>query len=77
VPEDHPDYFKPLPELPKSHGQEQWDWIEAQLNASTADYIFVGGHYPVYSVCEQGRFHVLDGWFYLLKCHYALKKMLR
>ena len=27
----------------------QWDWIEAQLAGSTADFVFVFGHYPVIS----------------------------
>lgn len=42
-------YFDPLPEVPRNGGvgQGQWDWIEEQLKASTADYILVAGHYPV------------------------------
>jgi 3',5'-cyclic AMP phosphodiesterase CpdA len=47
-------YFAPLPLLPKSYAEDQWSWIESQLKASTADYILVGGHYPVWSVCEHG-----------------------
>lgn len=27
----------------------QWDWIESQLSSSTADFVFVFGHYPVIS----------------------------
>ena len=30
-----------------------WQWIENQF-ASKADYVFVGEHYPVYSVCQHG-----------------------
>jgi tartrate-resistant acid phosphatase type 5 len=41
-------YFAPLPLLEKEMAQQQWDWIEAQLAASTADYLLVGGHFPVY-----------------------------
>jgi hypothetical protein len=55
VSEDHPEYFQKLPLMPKTYDQPQWDWIEAQLAASTADYLIVAGHYPVYSVCEHGN----------------------
>ena len=33
---------------------EQLAWIEATLKASTADYVWVSGHYPVYSQCQHG-----------------------
>ncbi|KAJ8604122.1 hypothetical protein CTAYLR_001798 [Chrysophaeum taylorii] len=33
---------------------EQWEWLSATLNASTADYLWVGGHYPVWSACSHG-----------------------
>jgi len=55
VKEEDPSYFDPLPEVSKEHAGTQWAWIEAQLKASTADYVLVGGHYPVYSVCEHGN----------------------
>ena len=47
--ESAPGYFDPLPERLRSSGlaQAQWDWIEAQMKASTADYLIVAGHYPV------------------------------
>ena len=32
----------------------QLAWIEATLKASTADFLVVAGHYPVYSICEHG-----------------------
>jgi tartrate-resistant acid phosphatase type 5 len=32
----------------------QLDWLEKTLSASTADYLIVGGHYPVYSIAEHG-----------------------
>eukprot|EP00051_Salpingoeca_urceolata_P033091 m.18904 g.18904 ORF g.18904 m.18904 type:complete len:324 (+) comp5814_c0_seq1:76-1047(+) len=32
----------------------QWQWIEDTLKASTADYLVVAGHYPVWSICEHG-----------------------
>ena len=54
VPEGHPDYFKPLPEKSRASSEKAWTWIEDQLKASTAMYTLVGGHYPVYSVCEHG-----------------------
>ena len=52
--EEEPGYFDALPLKEKSEAQEQWGWIENQLKESTADYVLVGGHYPVYSVCSHG-----------------------
>jgi tartrate-resistant acid phosphatase type 5 len=34
--------------------ESQLAWLEAGLKASTADWIFVMGHYPVFSVAEHG-----------------------
>jgi hypothetical protein len=34
--------------------QTQMQWLEATLAASTADFIIVAGHYPVWSICEHG-----------------------
>lgn len=39
--------------------EDQWSWIDATLKASTADYLFVGGHYPIYSGCIHGPTPVL------------------
>eukprot|EP00047_Mylnosiga_fluctuans_P024351 m.159210 g.159210 ORF g.159210 m.159210 type:complete len:332 (+) comp9837_c0_seq1:19-1014(+) len=39
--------------------ETQWEWIEAQLAASTADYLWVAGHFPVWSACEHGPTDVL------------------
>jgi len=33
---------------------DYWDWIEEQLRQSTAPYLLVNGHYPVFSVAEHG-----------------------
>lgn len=33
---------------------QQLQWLSDTLQASTADYLVVAGHYPVYSVCEHG-----------------------
>eukprot|EP00759_Apiculatamorpha_spiralis_P046296 PhF_6_TR42764/c0_g1_i1/m.64679/K14379/ACP5; tartrate-resistant acid phosphatase type 5 len=33
----------------------QWSFIEKTLKSSTADYLFVAGHYPVYSGCSHGN----------------------
>jgi len=52
--EGEANYFDPLPLKDKVSAQAQWDWIENQMKMSTADYLIVGGHYPVYSVCEHG-----------------------
>lgn len=32
----------------------QWDWIERTLRTSTAEWLFVVGHYPVYTGGEHG-----------------------
>lgn len=34
--------------------QTQMEWLEKTLAASTADYLIVAGHYPVWSICEHG-----------------------
>lgn len=46
----------PQPPGPKDPvlAQKWYDWIEERLNRSNADYIWIAGHYPVYSVCWQG-----------------------
>jgi len=47
-------YFDALPSPNAAAPNANWQWIEDQLAASKADYLFVGGHYPVYSVCQHG-----------------------
>ena len=37
----------------------QWQWINETLAASTADYLWVAGHYPVWSACTNGPTQVL------------------
>ena len=37
-----------------TQAEAQWAWINATLAASTADYLVVAGHYPIFSVCEHG-----------------------
>ena len=32
----------------------QWAWINMTLQASTADFLIVAGHYPVWSIAEHG-----------------------
>ncbi|KAL6730314.1 hypothetical protein Aduo_001295 [Ancylostoma duodenale] len=39
--------------------EEQWQWIRETLNSSRADYLFVGGHYPIHSVASHGPTHCL------------------
>jgi len=34
--------------------EEQWQWLEQNLKNSKADYLFVAGHYPVWSIAEHG-----------------------
>lgn len=34
--------------------EAQWAWLEGRLASSTADYLWVGGHYPVWSIASHG-----------------------
>eukprot|EP01032_Pedospumella_encystans_P016452 gene16452-18775_t len=54
-PEADAHYFDALPPRPRSAASEQWTWIEEQMQASTAQYLLVGGHYSLYSVCDHGN----------------------
>lgn len=38
---------------------EQYQWLRQTLASSTADYILVNGHYPVYSPCMYGNVQTL------------------
>eukprot|EP00600_Ochromonadales_sp_CCMP1393_P003243 CAMPEP_0174991380 /NCGR_PEP_ID=MMETSP0004_2-20121128/21859_1 /TAXON_ID=420556 /ORGANISM="Ochromonas sp., Strain CCMP1393" /LENGTH=322 /DNA_ID=CAMNT_0016245121 /DNA_START=81 /DNA_END=1049 /DNA_ORIENTATION=- len=70
--EKDPNYFKPLPPRERSVRSEEWDWIEEKMSASTADYLLVGGHYPVYSVCDHGNTqNLIDNLKPLLEQHGA------
>ena len=53
--ESEPGYFDKLPLRSKDDAADQWAWLEAKMQASTADYLLVGGHFPVYSVCSHGN----------------------
>eukprot|EP00930_Biecheleria_cincta_P057874 TRINITY_DN43745_c0_g1_i1.p1 TRINITY_DN43745_c0_g1~~TRINITY_DN43745_c0_g1_i1.p1 ORF type:complete len:353 (-),score=45.20 TRINITY_DN43745_c0_g1_i1:5-1063(-) len=37
-----------------ARAEAQWQWINSTLSASTADYLLVAGHFPVWSICEHG-----------------------
>ena len=39
--------------------EDQWAWLAQQLNASTADFLWIAGHYPIYSVGNDGTTTVL------------------
>jgi len=43
----------------RTAAEDQWAWIEQQLQQSTADYLIVMSHFPVYSVGEHGPTKVL------------------
>lgn len=45
--------FKKGPECPDD-AREQMEWLQNELSTSTADYIVVGGHYPVWSIGNHG-----------------------
>ena len=52
----HPSYFDPLKgPLSAEESTKHLRWIDHQLSKSTADYLFVAGHYPVYSACSHGN----------------------
>lgn len=44
------------PEGPESIevAEAQWNWLESTLRSSTAHYLIVGGHFPVWSIAEHG-----------------------
>ena len=42
-----------------SLAEDQWSWIEDQLKSSTADFVWVAGHYPIYSAGDDGTTGVL------------------
>ncbi|XP_070562294.1 tartrate-resistant acid phosphatase type 5-like [Ptychodera flava] len=45
--------------LEEDKATQQWQWIENTLNTSSDDYIVVAGHYPVWSIGENGPTEVL------------------
>jgi len=38
----------------KAQAASQMEWLEDTLKASTASFLVVAGHYPVWSICEHG-----------------------
>eukprot|EP00047_Mylnosiga_fluctuans_P005924 m.243654 g.243654 ORF g.243654 m.243654 type:complete len:323 (+) comp14281_c0_seq1:457-1425(+) len=48
------EFDQPRGPLNATAAEEQWDWIESKLAGSTADYLWVAGHYPVWSGCQHG-----------------------
>lgn len=38
----------------KNSAEREWKWLEDNLKDSKADYLLVGGHYPVYSIGMNG-----------------------
>jgi len=39
--------------------ESQWNWINQTVAESTADFLIVAGHFPVWSICEHGPTTVL------------------
>lgn len=55
-----------------SSAEKQWAWIADQLRSSTADFLWVAGHYPIFSAGDDGTTHVLvERLLPLLKQHGA------
>ena len=40
--------------VPPAVNEAQWAWVQEELSSSTADWLFVVGHHPVWSVGEYG-----------------------
>uniref|UniRef100_A0A0B6ZW14 Tartrate-resistant acid phosphatase type 5 n=1 Tax=Arion vulgaris TaxID=1028688 RepID=A0A0B6ZW14_9EUPU len=45
---------KPRGPVNQLDADQQWAFVKQSLNKSRASYLFVAGHYPVYSVAEHG-----------------------
>lgn len=54
--------IEPTGPLEPQKAAEMYDWLVNTLKASTADYIWVGGHYPVWSICNHGPSPGLVKW---------------
>jgi hypothetical protein len=53
--DDNEDKFSQLPgPADPPAAAAQWAWLEAAMANSTAEYLWVGGHYPVWSACSHG-----------------------
>jgi len=53
--DDNEDPFAQPPGPSDPHtAAAQWAWLEESMAKSTADYLFVGAHYPVWSICQHG-----------------------
>lgn len=48
------DYAQPPGPASVDDAEDQWTWLQEQLESSEADYLFVAGHFPVWSVAEHG-----------------------
>eukprot|EP00992_Anisonema_acinus_P014371 TRINITY_DN9242_c0_g1_i1.p1 TRINITY_DN9242_c0_g1~~TRINITY_DN9242_c0_g1_i1.p1 ORF type:complete len:350 (+),score=100.54 TRINITY_DN9242_c0_g1_i1:57-1052(+) len=47
-------FVKPTGPASEAAAADTWKWLEETLAASKADYLWVGGHYPVWSACQHG-----------------------
>mmetsp|Transcript_71635 Transcript_71635/g.155895 ORF Transcript_71635/g.155895 Transcript_71635/m.155895 type:complete len:354 (+) Transcript_71635:60-1121(+) len=51
---------------------EKWAWVEQQMEASTADFLIVAGHYPIYASGGEGPVkEMVQKMLPLLKAHGA------
>lgn len=47
-------YLRPDVKNREMLAEEQWEWLEQELNASSAHFLWVSGHYPVWSTGIHG-----------------------
>ena len=52
--EDVPGCYFVLSTEEAIEAENQWDWLNQEMNSSTADFLWVAGHYPVYSAGSDG-----------------------
>jgi len=54
VPKEKCPLGQPIPGSIGGVFEPEWAWLEQQLASSTANYLLVCGHYPIYSIAEHG-----------------------
>jgi len=47
-------WAQPIGPMDQVAADKQWDWLNQSMANSTANYLWVAGHYPVWSACSHG-----------------------